>query len=121
LLGRGVTENPVMAAKRWESAANHGDHDGANYFGICLEFGRGVEIAVDRAAKYYRQAADSGHADVQCHFGFCLEHGLGFLSIFVNLQSIIGFRLIRVTSIACEVMVDSSITVLVSIKTSRLL
>jgi hypothetical protein len=63
--------------KRLESAADHGDADGANLFGLCLEFGKGVEVDLHRAAPYYQKAADKGHAEAQYDFGFCLEHGLG--------------------------------------------
>jgi hypothetical protein len=57
--------------------AAHENADGANHFGLCLEFGKGIDRDLARAVQYYQRAANSGHAEAQYHFGFCLECGLG--------------------------------------------
>jgi hypothetical protein len=51
------------------------------------------------------------------HFGFCLDTGSVLLSIFVAQRNIMGFRPIPVTSMECEVLLDSFIMVLASILT----
>jgi hypothetical protein len=77
LFGHGIALDSAMAAKRFESAADHGDAIGANCFGLCLEFGKGDEADLPRASHYYLKAANSSNAEGQYHFGFCLERGIG--------------------------------------------
>jgi TPR repeat protein len=51
----------------------HGDRDGANHLGFCLEHGSGVEQNIELAAEYSNFAADHNYAEVEQSHAHCLR------------------------------------------------
>jgi TPR repeat protein len=71
--GIGVHSNPMLAARYYQRAADHGDPDGANNLRFCLEHGIGVKQNIESAADCYKFARDHGHPEGELNYRRCLR------------------------------------------------
>ena len=77
LLGRGVQQDDVQAAKWSDKAAAQGDADGQFLLGLLYSLGRGVPEDYAQAAQWYQKAAAQGNAQAQGRLGTLYDFGLG--------------------------------------------
>jgi len=77
LLGWGVQQDDVQAAKWSDKAAAQGDADGQFLLGLLYSLGRGVPEDYAQSAQWYQKAAVQGNAQAQGRLGTLYDFGLG--------------------------------------------
>ena len=86
LLGWGVQQDDVQAAKWSDKAAAQGDADGQFLLGLLYSLGRGVPEDYAQAAQWYQKAAAQGNAQAQGRLGTLYDFGLGIPQDYVQAQ-----------------------------------
>ncbi len=77
LEGRGVSENPVKAARFLKKAAKAGLAQAQYLLGLQYQEGNGVGYDAKLAARWLREAAESGHPAAQMRAGLMALNGVG--------------------------------------------
>jgi TPR repeat protein len=77
LLGKGVPQDDVEAAKWSRKAAEQGDSRAQSNLGAMHQRGRGAPQDNTEAVKWYRKAAQQGHTTAQFNLGVMYVRGLG--------------------------------------------
>jgi TPR repeat protein len=76
-VGKGVKQDPKMAAYWYEKAAGHGDPPAQNQIGYFYQAGIGVSQDPKRAIHWYQLAASSGFARAKVNLAVVYLHGVG--------------------------------------------
>jgi S1-C subfamily serine protease len=78
-LGEGVKQDYTKAAKLYKQAADTGNANGQNGYGVCLQNGFGVKKNESAAVRYFRLSAEQGFAAGCLNLADCLEGGIGIV------------------------------------------
>jgi TPR repeat protein len=76
-MGRGVKQDPKMAAYWYEKAAGHGNPQAQNQIGYFYQAGIGVPQDPKRALHWYQLSASSGFAKAKVNLAIAYLHGTG--------------------------------------------
>jgi TPR repeat protein len=76
-IGKGVKQDPKMAAYWYEKAAGHGDPQAQNQIGYFYQAGIGVSQDSKRAVHWYQLSASSGFAKAKVNLAVVYLHGAG--------------------------------------------
>src|SRR5271163_1999922 len=76
-MGKGVKQDPKMAAYWYEKAAGHGNPAAQNQIGYFYQAGIGVPQDSERAFHWYQLAAASGFAKAKVNLAITYLYGVG--------------------------------------------
>ncbi|HSY69445.1 MAG TPA: tetratricopeptide repeat protein [Edaphobacter sp.] len=76
-MGKGVKQDPKMAAYWYEKAAGHGNPEAQNQIGYFYQAGIGVPQDSKRALHWYQLSASSGFAKAKVNLAIVYLHGTG--------------------------------------------
>jgi len=75
--GRGVAEDPVLAAKWYLKAAQKGNYGAQYNLAVMYATGRGVPLDLHASVKWYKKAAQQGFCTAQYDLGLLYASGAG--------------------------------------------